>query len=88
MHTAIDVMKEEAMFSFKFFILQLVFFNISSITLMWVLYRPFIAIFVTTLLILFLTIFVVKGIGIFQKLYVDDDNAVSGQFQNFYKGYN
>ena len=65
MHTAIDVMKEEAMFSFKFFILQLVFFNISSISLMWVLYRPYIAIFVTTLLVLFLTIFAVKGMGIF-----------------------
>lgn len=80
MHTAIEVMKEEAMFSFKFFMLQLVFFNISSITLMWVLYRPSIAIFVTTLLVLFLTIFVVKGMGIFEKLYVDEDSAVSGQF--------
>jgi hypothetical protein len=66
-----------------FFILQLLFFHMSSFLLMW-LYYPFrVAIIINGILLVFLIIFIKNGWEIFDKLHVKEDEAVQGQFQDF-----
>lgn len=85
MHKAVDTMKEESVFVFNFFVAQLLFFHLSSFLLMWVLYQPAVAVVVTVVLAVFLVLFIVNGVDIFNKLHLDDDQAVSGKFQDFSK---
>ncbi len=78
MHKAVDNMKKESTQCFKFFILQLLFFHVSSFLLMW-LYYPFkVAIIINAILLTFLILFVKNGTEIYQNLYVPEDEAVSG----------
>ena len=79
-HKAVDVMKTEAVACFAFFMLQLLFFHISSFTLMWMLYRTRVAIIVNIVLMVFLILFMVNGYKIWSLLHVSDYDAVSGQF--------
>ena len=77
-HKAVDVMKTEAVACFAFFMLQLLFFHISSFTLMWMLYRTRVAIIVNIVLMVFLILFMVNGYKIWSLLHVSDYDAVSG----------
>ena len=83
MHKAVDAMKEESMQCFYFFVLQLLFFHISSFLLMWVLYTREVALMVNVVLMIFLVAFVVNGLEIVNKLYIKEDEAVSGKFKDF-----
>ena len=84
-HKAVETMKEESVFVFNFFVAQLLFFHLSSFLLMWVLYKPTVAIVVTVVLAIFLILFIVNGVDIFNKLHLSDDQAVSSKFQDFSK---
>jgi hypothetical protein len=50
---------------------------------MWLLYKPIVALIVNIILAIFLIIFVTNGIEIYKRLYVGEDEAVSGKFQDF-----
>lgn len=80
MHKAVDTMKDESTNCFYFFMLQLLFFHISSFLLMWMIYSAPIAIVVNIVLLIFLVVFVVNGLDIVQKLHINEDDAVSGKF--------
>lgn len=83
MHKAVDNMKKESTNCFLFFILQLLFFHVSSFLLMW-LYYPFkVAILINIILLAFLLVFIKNGFEIYEKLHVTDDEAISGQFKDF-----
>jgi hypothetical protein len=86
-HLAVDTMKEESVMCFYFFILQLLFFHLSSFMLIWYLYPPTVAIVVNIVLLIFLMVFVANGAEIFSKLYIKDIDAVSGKFGDFAKTY-
>jgi hypothetical protein len=82
MHIAVDNMKKESYQCFTFFILQLLFFHISSFLLMWLYYPVMVAIIINIILAIFLVIFVKNGWEIFDKLYVKEDDAVTGKFKD------
>ena len=83
MHKAVDGMKFESKYCFNFFMLQLFFFHISSFLLMWVLYDRKVAIFVNFVLGIFLIAFIKNGYDIYDNLALDENEAVTGVFQNF-----
>lgn len=78
MHKAVDNMKKESTTCFIFFILQLLFFHLSSFLLMWLYYPTKVAIFINIILLAFLLVFIKNGYEIFDKLYVKEDEAVTG----------
>jgi hypothetical protein len=78
MHKAVDNMKSESRQCFTFFILQLLFFHISSFLLMWVLYSKMVAGIINGILLIFLIIFIRNGRDIYEKLHVVDEDAVTG----------
>ena len=80
MHKAVESMKDESTNCFYFFISQLFFFHISSFLLMWVLYTSYVALVVNMVLLVFLIIFIINGIDIFNKLHLSEDEIVSGKF--------
>jgi hypothetical protein len=63
--------------------LQLLFFHVSSFLLMWLYYPVKVAFFINLILLAFLFVFVKNGYEIYSKLYVKDDEAVTGQFKDF-----
>jgi uncharacterized integral membrane protein len=63
--------------------MQLLFFHISSFLLMWMYYPMQVAILINIVLGAFLMVFVKNGYEIYYKLHVRDDEAVTGQFQDF-----
>ena len=83
MHKAVDNMKKESTNCFMFFILQLLFFHMSSFLLMWLYYPVKVALLINVILLVFLVLFVKNGYEIFTKLYVKDEDAVTGQFKDF-----
>jgi len=85
MHKAVDSMKQESKTCFTFFILQLLFFHMSSFLLMWVLYERQVAIVINVILGIFLILFIKNGHEIYSALHVKDDEAVTGKFTNFNK---
>jgi hypothetical protein len=66
MHKAVDNMKAESNQCFYFFILQLLFFHISSFLLMWLYYPPKVAIIINIILGVFLVIFIRNGWEIYE----------------------
>lgn len=64
MHKAVDTMKDESTNCFYFFMLQLLFFHISSFLLMWMIYSASIAIVVNVVLLIFLVVFIINGFDI------------------------
>jgi hypothetical protein len=49
---------------------------------MWLYYPAKVAIIINIILAVFLIVFVKNGYEIFQKLYVKDDEAVTGKFKD------
>jgi len=86
-HLAVDTMKEESVLCFYFFILQLLFFHLSSFMLIWYCYPPTVAVVVNIVLLIFLMVFVVNGFEIFNRLHINEIDAVSGKFGDFAKTY-
>ena len=78
MHKAVDNMKKESASCFFFFILQLLFFHLSSFLLMWLYYSAKVAIIINCILLIFLIVFIKNGYDIYDKLYVTDEDAVTG----------
>lgn len=76
-------MKMESEKCFNFFVLQLLFFHLSSFLLMWTLYSTPVAIFINIILMIFLILFIWNGYDIYSKLHVADHEAVTGKFTNF-----
>jgi hypothetical protein len=74
MHKAVENMKKESTTCFLFFILQLLFFHLSSFLLMWLYYPWKVAVFINIVL----AVFVINGLEIFNKLYVKEEDAVTG----------
>jgi hypothetical protein len=60
-------------------------FHLSSFLLMWCLYTHYVAMIVNMVLLVFLIIFMINGIDIYQKLHLTEEEAVSGKFQDFTK---
>lgn len=83
MHLAVENMKSESHKCFTFFVLQLLFFHLSSFLLMWTLYSKSVAIVINVILGVFLVAFMWNGYDIYNKLHVSDAEAVTGKFQNF-----
>ena len=83
MHKAVEAMKAESTNCFKFFMLQLLFFHLSSFLLMWTLYSHTTATIINVILLVFLLAFIYNGMDIYKKLAVSDNEAVSGKFENF-----
>ena len=83
MHKAVDNMAIEAKQCFMFFLGQLLFFHVSSLLLMWVLYSKTVAIITNVILCAFIYLFIRNGMEIYQKLVISEDEAVSGKFVNF-----
>ena len=78
--SAIEHLKDKSYSCFKYFMFQLLFFHISSFLLMWIYYRFLVALVINLILFLFLVLFVRNGQDIVGKLWVDEDNAVTGKF--------
>jgi hypothetical protein len=78
--TAINHMKEKSFKCFKYFMLELLFFHISSFLLMWIYYRFFVALVINIILLAFLALFIRNGYDIISELYIDENKAVSGKF--------
>lgn len=83
MHKAVENMKKESTNCFIFFILQLLFFHVSSFLLMWLYYPVKVAFLINMILGGFLVVFIKNGWEIYEKLHVKDDEAVTGQFRDF-----
>ena len=83
MHKAVENMKKESTNCFIFFILQLLFFHVSSFLLMWLYYPVKVALLINLILLAFLVVFIKNGWEIFNKLHVKDDDAVTGPFRDF-----
>ena len=83
MHKAVEGMKMESKQCFFFFMLQLLFFHMSSFLLMWTMYSKPVAITINVILGIFLVLFIKNGQDIYDKLAVSDTEAVSGKFTNF-----
>jgi hypothetical protein len=56
---------------------------VSSFLLMWLYYPIKVAILINLILLAFLLVFVKNGWEIYSRLYVKDDEAISGQFKDF-----
>jgi hypothetical protein len=50
---------------------------------MWLYYPPTVAIIINVILMAFLLVFIKNGWEIYDKLYVREDEAVTGQFKDF-----
>ncbi len=73
MHKAVENMKIESRQCFKFFILQLLFFHVSSFLLMWLYYPIKVALVINIILGVFLALFIKNGTEIYDSLYVSDE---------------
>ena len=78
---AIVQLNDKSYAGFKYLMLRLLFFNISSFLLMWIYYRFIVALVINMILFAFLVMFVRNGQDIVSKLWVDEDHAVTGKFQ-------
>ena len=58
-------------------------FHLSSFLLMWICYRWQVALVINLILAIFLYLFVKNGLAIYNDLYVPDESAISGKFENF-----
>ncbi len=83
MHKAVESMKLESKQCFIFFMLQLLFFHMSSFLLMWTLYSKKVAFIINIILGIFLILFIWNGKDIYDSLAVSEQEAVSGKFTNF-----
>jgi len=83
MHRAVTNMKFESKQCFNFFMLQILFFLLSTFCLMWVLYDRKVALVINAILMIFLIAFIKNGYDIYDTLAVDEKDAVTGVFQNF-----
>jgi hypothetical protein len=81
-------MKDKSYSCFKYFMLELLFFHVSSFLLMWIYYRFLVALVINIILGAFLILFVKNGYDIYSELYVEESEAVSGKFQSLKDGFN
>jgi|LauGreDrversion4_2_1035121.scaffolds.fasta_scaffold581058_1 hypothetical protein len=81
--TAIEQLKEKSFSCFRYFMLELIFFHVSSFLLMWIYYRFLVALIINVILGIFLVMFLRNGYEIISQLYVDEDEAVTGKFNKF-----
>ena len=81
--TAIEHLKAKSFSCFRYFMLELLFFHVSSFLLMWIYYRFIVALVINVILGAFLLLFVRNGLDIVTQLHVDEAEAVTGKFKNF-----
>ena len=80
---AIENLKDKSHQCFRYFMLELFFFHVSSFLLMWIYYRFLVALSINLILGLFLLMFVRNGYEIVGELYIEEDQAVTGKFKSF-----
>lgn len=80
--TAIEHLKGKSFACFNYFMLELLFFHVSSFLLMWIYYRFLVALVINVILGAFLLLFVRNGLDIVTQLHVDEAEAVTGKFKN------
>jgi len=80
---AIDNLQSNSFRAFKYFILQLLCFHLSSFLLMWCYYHFIVAIIINAVLGTFLVMFVMNGKEILERLWVSEGEAVVGKFNLF-----
>jgi hypothetical protein len=81
--TAIEHLKGKSFACFRYFMLELLFFHVSSFLLMWIYYRFLVALVINIILGAFLLLFIRNGLDIVTQLHVDETEAVSGKFISF-----
>ena len=72
-------MKNEFNETLIYFIVMLLTFQFSLFFKMFLVYRASIAIAINLILLVFLAVFIYKGIDIFRKLHVEDHEAMTGE---------
>ena len=77
---AVENLKEKSFQCFKFFMLELFFFHVSSFLLMWIYYQFIVALIINIILGAFLLFFVRNGMDILSSLYIEESETVSGKF--------
>jgi hypothetical protein len=77
---AIEHLQSKSFACFRYFMLELFFFHVSSFLLMWIYYRFIVALVINVILGAFLLLFVRNGIDIVSQLHVEEGSAVSGKF--------
>ncbi len=82
-HKAIEHLKGESKKSFKFFMISLSFFHISSFLLMWLIYSWLISLIINVVLLIFLVMFLQNGFAIVEELYIPEESAITSKFDNF-----
>ena len=70
-------LKEKSFLGFWFFVLQMITFYVSSLSLMWIVYSPLVAFIVNLCLLAFLLQFLTEGYDIWERLWVNEKHAVS-----------
>jgi len=80
---AIDNLQGNSIRAFRYFLIQLLFFHISSFLLMWCYYQFLVALVINCVLGAFLVMFVMNGKEIIEKLWVSEGDAVIGKFTLF-----
>ena len=80
---AIEHLKSKSFQCFRYFMLELLFFHISSFLLMWIYYRFLVALIINIILGMFLVLFVRNGYDIVSQLWVDENEAVTTKFMTF-----
>ena len=82
-HKAIEHLKGESKKSFKFFMISLSFFHISSFLLMWLLYDWLTSLIINVVLLVFLVMFLQNGFAIVDELFIPEASAVTSKFEDF-----
>lgn len=83
MHIAVDVLTRKSVGCYNCFLMQLSFFYISCSLLMFSKYSLVVAIFVNVIMMAFMIKFLIQGHYLVQRLRLNEDEAVSGRFENF-----
>ena len=79
MDKAIDAIKYRSLQVFKFFLVQLIAFHLSSFMLMWICYDAIVALIVNIVLAIFLVVFLQNCFELYSQLSLKDEEATSNK---------
>ena len=81
MDTAINTLKTKSTETFLYFFLQLIFFYVSSLLMMWILYSWIVAACVNVVMVAFLTLFFRNGIKLYLELSLHESEILESDVQ-------
>lgn len=82
----IDSLRDYSYKCFQYFMIQIMFFHVSSFALMWILHSILVSLIINVILLYFLFLFVLNLKDITDKLHVAENEAVTGAFVNLISG--